>query len=146
MEIPVESYEIAPSGKLQSWNYLEMISREIGNKENIKVDLLIGANCSEVLEPHEVIPGQDKGLYVFKIALGWCVVGPIKAQQLSVISCNRISVARAGTEDIAEHHFEIEKKCEDFDAKEMLKKMYMIDFNEPSIRSHHPIIGKLEGI
>ena len=146
MEIPVESYEIATSGKLQRWNYLEMIFREIGNKENIKVDLLIGANCSEVLEPHEIIPSQDKGLYAFKIALGWCVVGPMKAQQLSVISCNRISVTRAGTEDIAEHHFEIEKKCEDFDAKEMLKKTYMIDFNEPSIRSHHPIIGKLEGI
>ena len=124
MEIPVESYEIAPSGKLQSWNYLEMISREIGNKENIKVDLLIGANCSEVLEPHEIIPSQDKGLYAFKIALGWCVVRPMKAQQLNVISCNRISVMRAGTEDILEHHFEIEKKCEDFDAKETLKKMY----------------------
>ena len=28
----------------------------------------------------------------------------------------------------------------------MLKKMYMIDFNEPSLRSDHPINGKLEGI
>ena len=28
----------------------------------------------------------------------------------------------------------------------MLKKMYMIDLNQPSLRSYHPIIGKLERI
>ena len=28
----------------------------------------------------------------------------------------------------------------------MLKKMYMIDFHEPSLRNGHPIIEKIEGI
>ena len=70
----------------------------------------------------------------------------MKAQQLDVILCNRIGVVKASTQDTAEHHFEIEKKGEYFGVKEMLKKMYMIDFNEPSLRSDHPIIGKLEGI
>ena len=102
--------------------------------------------CLEALEPLEVKPSQDKGSYAFRTALGWCVVGPMKAQQLDLISCNRIGVMKAGTQDTAEHHFEIEKKYENFGVKEMLKKMYMIDFNEPSLRSDHPIIGKLEGI
>ena len=31
---------------------------------------------------------------------------------------------KVGTQDTGEHHFEIEKKSEDFGAKEMLKKMY----------------------
>ena len=110
------------------------------------VDLLIGANCLEALEPLEVIPSQDKGPYEFRTTLGWCVVGPMKAQQLDVISCNRIGVMKAGTQDTAEHHFEDEKKCEDFGVKEIPKKIYMMDFNEPSFRSYHPIIGKLEEI
>ena len=70
----------------------------------------------------------------------------MRAQQLDVNSCNRIGVMKAGTQDTAEHHFEIEKKCEDFCVKEILKQMYMIDFNEPSLRNDHPIIEKLEGI
>ena len=70
----------------------------------------------------------------------------MRVQQLDVNSCNRIGVMKAGTQDTAEHHFEVEKKCEDFGVKEILKKMYMIDFNEPSLRNDHPIIGKLEGI
>ena len=115
-------------------------------KKNIKVDLLIGANCLEALEPLEVIPSQDAGPYAFRTALVWYVVGPIKAEQLDGISCYRIGVVKAVTQDTAEHHFEIEKKCEDFGVKEMLKSIYMMDLNETSLRSDHPIIGKLEGI
>ena len=74
------------------------------------------------------------------------VFWPVKAQQLNVISCNRIGVTKASTQDIAEHHFEIEKKCEDFSVKEILKKMYMIDFNKPSLKDEHLIIWKFEGI
>ena len=36
-EISVEPCEIATSGKLQRWKYLERIFGEIGNNENIKV-------------------------------------------------------------------------------------------------------------
>ena len=82
---------------------------QIGNNENIKVDLLIGANCLEALEPLEVLPSQDKGPYAFRTALGWCVIGQMKAQQLNVISCNRIGIMKAGTKDTAECHFEVEK-------------------------------------
>ena len=77
--------------------YLERIFGEIGNNENIKVDLLIGSNCLEAFKPHEIIPSQDKGPYAFRTALGWFVVEPMKAQLLDVISCNRIGVVKAGT-------------------------------------------------
>ena len=122
-EIPVEPCEIAMSGKLQRWKYLERIFGEISNNENVKVDLLVRVNCLEELESLEVILNHDKGPYAFRTALGWCFVGPIKAQQQDVISCNGIGVIRAITQDTAEHHFESEKKCEDFGVKEMLKKM-----------------------
>ena len=68
-EIPVEPCKLATSGKLQRWKYLERIFGEIGNDGNIKVDLLIGANSLEPLEPLEVITSQDKGPYVLSTAL-----------------------------------------------------------------------------
>ena len=47
---------------------------------------------------------------------------------------------------MAEHHFEIEKGCEDIGAKEMLKKMYMTDFNEPCLKDADPVTKGLKEI
>ena len=68
-DIHVEPCKLATNGKLQRYKYLERIFGEIGNNGNIKVDLLIGANSLEALEPLEVIPSQDKGPYVLSKAL-----------------------------------------------------------------------------
>ena len=70
-EIPVDSYEITTARKLKKWDCLEKISKELGDNEDISVDLLIGANCLEALEPVEVIPRQNDGPYVIRTALGW---------------------------------------------------------------------------
>ena len=83
------------------------------------VNLLIGANCLEALEPVGVIPRQNDGPYAIRTALGCCVVGPIKAQSHSAVSCNRIAVIKADSGKMAEHHFEIEKGCEDIGVEEM---------------------------
>ena len=45
----MEPCQIATNGKLQRLKYLQRIFMEIDNNENIKVDLLIGANCLEAL-------------------------------------------------------------------------------------------------
>ena len=55
-EIPVDSCEVATARKLKKWDYLGKISEELGDNENISVDLMIGAKCLEALEPVEVIP------------------------------------------------------------------------------------------
>ena len=94
-EIPVDSCEIATAGKFKKWDYLERISKELGDNENISVGLLIGANCLEALEPVEVIPIQNDGPYAIRTPLGWCVVGPIKAQCHNAVSYNWIAVITA---------------------------------------------------
>ena len=33
--------------------------------DNIKIGMLIGANCSKAIEPIEVIPSQEGGPYAF---------------------------------------------------------------------------------
>ena len=47
---------------------------------------------------------------------------------------------------MAEHHLEIEKGCEDIGAKEMLKKMYMTEFNEPCLKDADPVTKGLKEI
>ena len=59
-QIPVDSCEIATARKLKKWSYLEKISKELGDNEDISVDLLIGANCLEALKPVEIIPKQNQ--------------------------------------------------------------------------------------
>ena len=110
------------------------------------MNLLIGTNCLEALEPVEVIPRQNDGPYAIRTALGWCVVGPIKAQCHNVVSCNRIAVIKVDSGKMAEHHFEIEKGCEDIGGKEMLKKMYMTDFIEPCLKDADPVTKGLKEI
>ena len=94
----------------------------------------------------EVIPRQNDGSYAIRTALGWCVVGPLKAQCYNVASCNQIVVIKADSAKMAEHHFEIEKGCEDIDVKEMLKEMYMTDFSEPCLKDADPVTKGLKEI
>ena len=79
------------------------------------------------------------GPYAIRTTLGWCVVGPMKAQSHNAVSFNQIAVIKADSGKIAEHHFEIEKECKGIGVKEILKKMYMTDFSEPTLRHADPI-------
>ena len=69
-DTPVDSCEIATARKLKKLDYLEKMSEELGDNEDISVDLLIGANCLEGLEPAVVIPRQNDGPYVIRTVLG----------------------------------------------------------------------------
>ena len=145
-EIPVDRSEIVTPAKLKRWQYLEKISSFLGVNENISVDLLIGANCVEALQLLEVIPSRQEGPYGYKTILGWCVVGPIVDEKQDAVSCNRIAVFQAENGSIAKHHFEVQKKCEDIGIKEMLRKIYMSDFQDTSSQIDDSIIGKMSEI
>ena len=119
----MDSCETATARKFKKWDHLEKISKELGDNEDISVNFLIGANCLEALKPAEVIPKQNDGPCVIRTALGWFVVGPIKAQCHNAVSCNQIAVIKADRGKMAKHHFEMENGCEDIGIKEMLKKM-----------------------
>ena len=62
--------------KLKQWQYLEKISNFLGVNDNVSVDLLIGANCVEALQPLEVIPSQQEGPYAYKTILGCVLLDP----------------------------------------------------------------------
>ena len=136
--------EIATPDKLKQWQYLEKISSFLGENDNISVDLLIGANCVEALQPLEVIPSQQDGPYAYRTILGWSVVGPIVDEKPDVVSCIQIAVLQAENGSVAKHHFEVQNKCEDIGIKEMLKNIYISDFQDTiSERENSMIWNKL---
>ena len=137
---------MATPAKLKQWQYLEKISSFFGENDNINVDLLIGANCVEALQPLEVIPSQKDRPYAYRTILGWCAVGPIVEEKQDVVSYNRKAVPQAENGSIAKHHFEVQNKCEDIGIKEMLKEVYMSDFQDTISEREESITGKMSEI
>ena len=93
-DLPVDSSKIATPEKIKKWKYLQGISEEISQSDDMKVELLIGANCTKALEPVQVIASRDGVPYAMKTALGWYIVGPIAHinSRNGPLTCNRIAV------------------------------------------------------
>ena len=140
-EIPVDRSK-ATSAKLKQWQYLEKISKFLGENDNISVDLLIGGNCVETLQPLEVIPCQQNGPYAYRTILGWCVVGPMVDKKLDAVSCNWITVPQAENGSIAKHHFEVQNKCEDIGIKEtLINELQYPDMKEAFWTDSQAVLG-----
>ena len=48
---------------------MKIIADKLLTETNIQIELVIGANCSKALEPEEVLPSKDGGLFVFRTPL-----------------------------------------------------------------------------
>lgn len=96
--MPVHRGNIPQTKDLRRWPHLRHINiQEI----EAEVDLLIGTNVPQALEPWEVVHAVDGGPYAIKTILGWTVNGPLRGDcQVSEdhlqpnVTVNRISVAR----------------------------------------------------
>ena len=53
-ELPVDNDDITKPGQLKQWKYLESVVNQLNFEENISVGLLIGANCTNALEPIQI--------------------------------------------------------------------------------------------
>ena len=88
--LSVDQDGIATSSKLKQWKYLEGLMDKISKRDDISVDLLIGANCAKDLKPLNIIPTCDNGPYAFQTRVGWCIVGPVSGGNRKGISCSLI--------------------------------------------------------
>ena len=123
--LPADVEEVATQEKARKWEHLKIIADKLQTETNMDIGLLIGANCSTVLEPEEVLPSKDSEPFAFRTPLGWFVVGLFtKFRKESSICCNQIVVQDAATGKIASHHFGISSKVKDIDAKQMLENIY----------------------
>lgn len=97
---------------LRKWPYLDHIHIQ---KIPAEVELLIGTNASQLLEPWEVVNSQGDGPSAIKTLLGWVVSGACK--DLKNDDCHSISVNRVSVESL----------------ELLLEKQYEYDFNEKDV-------------
>ena len=99
----------------------------------MKVELLIGANCTRALESVQVIASRDGEPYAMKTVLGLCIVGPIGRinSRNGSLTSNRIAVREAVSNKIADHYFAVEEQIkQNEEIPAMLKKIYEGEFTE----------------
>ena len=72
--LPVTTESVANQQDVEKWRYLSKV--KIPNID-ADVGLLIGSDAPEILEPKQVIAGQNGGPYVTRTTLGWVVNGPL---------------------------------------------------------------------
>ena len=123
--------------KIKKWNYLQEIAEEISHSDDMRVELLTGANWTRALEPVQVIASRDGGPYAMKTVLGWCIVGPIACinSRNGSLTCNRMAVREAGSNKIADHYFAVEEQIKsNEEIPVMLKKIYKGEFTEKQVK------------
>ncbi|XP_072037120.1 uncharacterized protein [Amphiura filiformis] len=112
--IPVNTEDLVTQRDLEPWSYLCAIKvPEVKHK----VELLIGNNVPQALEPIKVIHSQDGGPFASQTSLGWEIHGLIKRVTVPRESVHRICVL--SSEDRA-------------DLNQKMTSMFNQDFSERS--------------
>ena len=73
-KLPVSSDDIPKQEDVERWPYLDGIQIP---KLDAQVDLLIGNDNPQLLEPRDVRSSQEGGPYAVKTLLGWAINGPL---------------------------------------------------------------------
>ena len=141
-EFPVDNDSITKPGQLKQWKYLEPVVNQLNLEENISVGLLIGENCTEALEPIQVLQRRNGDPYAFRSKLGWCVVGPVSGTKNGSVSCNKIAIRQADMNQVGEHFFQSKKELKQNNVTDILQKMYNHEFTE----SQHKVNRESNGM
>ncbi|KAK0138796.1 hypothetical protein N1851_024658 [Merluccius polli] len=108
--MPVTKENIPTQDDLKQWPYLSEVQLP---HIDCDIDLLIGMNAANVMEPWQVINSQEDGPYAVRTLLGWVINGPLggsnKGVEMATVTANRISLG---------------------DLQELLVSQYNTDFNE----------------
>ena len=109
--IPVSQSEIFQPRDVQRWAHLSHLKLPALQSD---VDLLIGNNYGQALEPLEVIKGGQTGVYAVRTILGWVVNGPISPGYGRHVSSNfvRTDSLQVEFEKFCNREFE-DIACED---------------------------------
>ena len=129
-DLPVDNDDITKPSQLRKWKYLENVTDQLTFNDDISVKLLIGANCTKVLEPIEIFQSKNGGPYAFKTRFGLCVVSSVNKTKRNKVSCKRIAVNQADTKEVGRHFFQVKKEVKENDLPDMLKEIYNPEFSE----------------
>jgi hypothetical protein len=114
--IPVSQEDIVKRKDLEQWPHLKEVTvPNVGHDH--KVELLIGNNVPQALEPLRVIHSQEGGPYACETSLGWEIHGLTK---LVTDANQRASV----------HRICVHKAADDTDLHQRMASMFNQDFSE----------------
>lgn len=96
--MPVSTVNIPKQGDIDQWPHLKPVKL---HNIDAEVELLIGTDASNVLEPWKVINSVEGGPYAVKTKVGWVINGPLRTgsnsgnkNNCTAVTANRISVER----------------------------------------------------
>lgn len=76
--IPARKEQIPKPETALNWPHRKKIADQLmPYRDNVKVGLLIGSNCTRAIVPREVIPGNYDDPYALRTDLGWGIVGRV---------------------------------------------------------------------
>ncbi|KAI2644916.1 DNA repair protein RecO [Labeo rohita] len=144
--IPVHAGNIPKQSDIQRWPYLQEVSLP---EIEADVGLLIGVNCSRVMEPLHIINGQDGGPYAVKTAIGWVVNGPVRKDlndsenEPSHFSVNRISLMEIEKLLVQQYNTDFpERKYDDKEEMSLEDKQFLKSVEKTTIfENGHYSIG-----
>lgn len=74
--IPARREQIPKPEAALNWAHMKKIAGQLmPYRDDVKVGLLIGSNCTRAIVPREVIPGNLDEPYALRTDLGWGIVG-----------------------------------------------------------------------
>ena len=86
-ELPVSTENMANQGELDQWPHLRDIHI---SQISAKVDLLIGCDAPEALQPEEIRSGRKSDPYATKTIFCWAINGPLREDKGSTRTANAI--------------------------------------------------------
>ncbi|KAL2086463.1 hypothetical protein ACEWY4_017522 [Coilia grayii] len=136
-DMPVTTSSIPKQNDLAHWAYLSKVTIP---SISSKVELLIGTNAPNLVEPWEVINSQNGGPYAVKTLLGWVVNGPLRcaAGSEESVTVNRISVASLEKMLISQYNQDFyEVASEEKTEMSIEDKMFLEIANEAVLENGH---------
>jgi len=77
--IPARREQIPKPETALNWSHMKKIADQLmPYRDDVKVGLLIGSNCTRAIVPREVIPGSHDDPYALRTDLGWGIVGRVR--------------------------------------------------------------------
>ena len=76
--IPARREQIPKAEAALKWSHMKKIANQLmPHRDDIKVGLLIGYNCTCAIVPRELIPGNFDEPYALRTDLGWGIIGRV---------------------------------------------------------------------
>ena len=129
-EISVDNDEITKPGQLKQWKYLEPVVNQLNFERKYISWTTQKSKLYDGTGSNSSTTGQKWRADEFRTRLGWCVVGPVSGTRNSSVSCNKIAVRQADTNQVAKHFFQSKKEVKENDVTEILQEMYNHEFTE----------------